>query len=375
VKKYRVWAEIDLDAVRMNLESIRGQIAPGTGIMVVVKADGYGHGAIPISRVAIENGASMIGVGDSNEAISLREAGILDPIIILGALIEEEVGWVVSYDIIPTLHSLDTIPLLEHEAKRQDKVVKVHVKVDTGMSRLGASAPLAIEIARRVIRSPCLVLDGLSTHLSSAAQNRDFTNQQIALFNQICRSFHEAGLPVPKRHVASSSGIFTHSNSSFDMVRPGIAVYGINPGITLPEEVRLHPCMSLHTQICFLKGIRKGTPIGYGMTAVAGKDTRLATIPVGYNDGYPYGLSNKGRVLIRGTEAPVVGTVTMDYTIVDVGHIQDVTVGDEVVLFGKQGKREITVVQIARETGTIPYVITCSLGTRVKRIYFSRGGG
>ena len=373
MKRYRVWAEIDLNAVTSNLESIRNRLPSGVAIMMVVKADAYGHGAIPISRVALENGVSMLGVGDSNEAIALREAGILDPIIILGALIEEEVGWVVSYDIIPTLHSMDIIPLLEHEAERQERRVKVHLKIDTGLSRLGASPASALEIAKRVIESHCLTLDGISTHLSAASRDSEFTATQIGIFEGVIEDLRREGIRIPRCHVASSSGIFSTKASYFDMVRPGISVYGINPGgVKLPPGVKLQPCMSLHTQICFLKGIRAGTPISYGMTAVARKDTRIAILPVGYNDGYPYALSNRGRVLIRSEEAPVLGSVTMDYTIVDVGHIPEAEVGDEVVLFGRQGNREITVTRIAEQSGTIPYDVTCSLGKRVKRIFLRK---
>ena len=373
MKRYRVWAEIDLNAVKANLKSIINYLPAEVRVMVVVKADAYGHGAIPISRVALENGASMLGVGDSNEAIVLREAGILDPIIILGALIEEEVGWVVSYDIIPTLHSLDIIPLVEHEAKRQEKRVKVHLKIDTGLSRLGASPARALEIAKRVIESPYMTLDGISTHLSAASKDREFTATQLGIFERVIENLRSEGVPIPPCHVASSSGIFSETTSYFDMVRPGISVYGINPGgVTLPPGMTLQPCMSLHTQICFLKGLRAGTPIGYGMTAVTAIDTRIAILPIGYNDGYPYALSNRGHVLIRGEEAPVLGTVTMDYTIVDVGRIPKVEVGDEVILFGRQRKREITVAYLAEQSGTIPYDITCSLGKRVKRIFLRR---
>lgn len=371
MKKYRVWAEIDLDQVSENIRSIGSYVGPGVDVMVIVKADAYGHGAVPISKVAVESGANMLGVGDSNEAISLRQAGILEPILVLGALIEEEIGWVVSYDIIPTVHSLDIIPLLEHEARRQRRRVKVHLKVDTGMSRLGASPTRAPEIARRVADSDCLHIEGLSTHLSSVVESEAYTSRQLQCFRRVIESFRKQGIHVPCCHAANSAGTFSGSECHFDMVRPGIAVYGIDPGVVLPIGMELKPCMSLHSQICFLKGVRAGTPVGYGMSAVTDGDTKLATVPIGYCDGYPYRLSNIGKMLVRGVKVPVIGSVTMDYTILDVGEVPEVAVGDEVVVFGRQLENAVTVNEIAVQTGTIPYDITCSLGERVKRIYRS----
>ncbi|MBI5361133.1 MAG: alanine racemase [Planctomycetes bacterium] len=370
MKKYRVWAEVSLQKTAENMRRIRNVIGPNVRICVVVKADAYGHGAVPIAKTVLENGAYMVAVGDSNEAIELREAGILSPVIILGALIEEEIGWLVSYDIIPTVHSLEIVKRLDEEAKRQNKKHAVHIKVDTGMSRLGASPQRAVEIAKMISASEHLVLEGISTHLSSGAlQDQEFSNKQIEIFSGVVDEIQRQGIQIPFCHVANSAGIFKLPHSYFNMVRPGIAVYGLYPDKKKSEETGLAPVLALKTQITFLKGVPEGTPVGYNRTYTAKRNTWIATLPVGYNDGYPHRLSNNAEVLVRGQLAPVVGTVTMDYTTVDVGHIEGVDVGDDVVLIGRQGDNEISVMQLAERVGTIPYEITCHLGKRVKRVY------
>lgn len=383
MKKYRVWAEINLKTLAQNLVDLKKKVGPKVKILVVVKADAYGHGAIPVARTMLEHGVHMLGVGDSTEAIQLRQAGILAPIIVLGALIEEEIGWIVSYDIIPTIHSMDMLSLLNDEARRQNKVLKVHLKVDTGLTRLGATPARVIEIAKRIGGEPAsqqaglsnLVLDGISTHLSSAALSADrqaclFTSQQIDLFSRVVKEIEQSGLKIPFKHMANTGAIYTQSNSYFNLVRPGGALYGIDPGsLTESNLVKLNPILELKSQITFIKTVPAGTPVGYERTYLTRKRTKIATIPVGYNDGYPYHLSNKGYVLIHGTRIPVVGIVSMDYIMVDVSDVSDVKVSDGVVLIGRQGKERITAEELARLIGASPYVITCGLGKRVRRVY------
>ncbi len=370
MKKHRVWAEISLDKVAANLETVKQAVGAAVQILVVVKADAYGHGAVPVATACLEHGAAMVGVGDSSEAIHLREAGIRSPVLVLGALIEEEIGWVVSYNIIPTLHSNYMVDLVNEEARRQNVRLPVHVDVDTGMARLGVSPARAIELVRRILLSSNLELAGIGTHLSSAyTSDQSFTQHQSATFDRVLVELEQLGIRAPCRHVANSGALTRLAGSSYNMVRPGIAVYGIDPGTLKQNRLHVTPIMALKTQICYLRGVRPGTPIGYDRSYVAKRGTRIATLPVGYNDGYPYLLSNKGRVLVRGQFAPVVGTVTMDYLTVDVGHIPDVQVGDEVMLIGKQGDKEISVIELAKLIGTIPYEITCGIGKRVRRVY------
>lgn len=370
MKKYRVWAQIELQAIAENYHTLQAALPPGVEMLVVVKADAYGHGAVPVSRVVLEQGARMLGVGDSSEAIELRENGILADILILGALIEEELGWVVSYDLIPTIHSTDMIPLLEAEAARQNKQLRVHMKVDTGMGRLGAHPTSALALLEAISSSPHLRLEGLCTHLACAYEaDCTVSRQQLDIFRDVVVACEKKVGPLRWKHAVNSGGLRRELLDGTNLVRPGIAVYGIDPGPLTARGLKVRPALSLHSQVTFLKGVREGVPVGYGSTYVTPRATMLATIPVGYNDGYPFRLSNRARVLLRGQSAPVAGTVTMDYTTVDVGHIPGVQVGDEVVLIGSNGKDAISVQELAGLLETVPYEITCSLGKRVRRIY------
>jgi alanine racemase len=371
MKKYRTWAEINLAKAAANLKTIRNKVGPDTKIMVVVKADGYGHGATQVGRTVLEAGAAMLGVGDSTEAIELRQSGILAPILILGALIEEELGWIISYDITPTVHSMDLLPLLDDEAKRQGKKLKIHLKIDTGMSRLGASPNRAVEIIKKIKASPNLQLEGICTHLSCSFNHNelDFTKKQIEVFKSMVKEVESNGFRIPLKHHASTGAIFTLANSFFNMVRPGGAIYGIDPGNVSEKGIKFDPILSFKSQVSFLKTVPSGTPVGYNRTYTTEKRTKIATIPVGYNDGYPYQLGNKGMVLIRGKRCPIIGTITMDYIMVDVTNLPIVKVEDEVVLIGEQGSEKITAEELARLVSASPYVITCGLGKRVRRVY------
>ena len=379
MKKYRVWAEINLKQLGNNIKELhmklRSHKKESPQILVVVKADAYGHGAVPIGKTSMENGASMLGVGDSTEAIELRQSGILDPILILGALIEEEIGWIISYDIIPTIHSMDLVSLLNEEAQRQNKQIKVHLKIDTGMSRLGATPKRALEIVRRIATLPNIELEGVSSHFSSSynPENKDFTSQQTKLFNQTVQEIEKTlGRAVPLKHIANTGAIFLSPDSYHNLVRAGGVIYGIDPGTVIKTGVIFKPIMTLKSQIAFIKIVPPGTPVGYNRTFVANKRTKIATIPVGYNDGYPYQLSNKGYALIRGQKVNIIGTVTMDYIMLDVTNIPDVKTGDDVVLIGQQSNKQITIEELARLISVSPYVITCGLGKRVRRVYLTK---
>lgn len=368
MKGFRVWAEIDHRRLSTNLAKIEERVGAGVGVLLVVKADAYGHGAIPISHTALRNGVRSLGVGDSTEAIELRQAGVLAPILVLGALIEEEISAVVSYAITPTVHSLDMVHLIEDEARRQCRRVKVHLKVDTGLSRLGASPAKAVELAKRVTASKHLELEGIGTHFSASYTDSCFTEKQLEEFLRVVCHLESLGIPVPYRHAANSAALVAFPSARLNLVRTGRAAYGIDPGLFRRNDLVVEPVLSLKTRVAFLKGIRADTPVGYNRTFVAPRATRLATLPVGFDDGYPSALSNKAQVLVRGQRAPVVGTVTMDYMTVDVGHIADVKVGDEVVLVGRQGQDEIRITDLADLFHGSALEIACSLGRRVRRI-------
>jgi alanine racemase len=316
-----------------------------------------------VAWTAADAGCEMIGVGDSTEALQLREAGIPGDLLILGAILEEEIPRVVQNDVSVTVHSTDLLGLLDQEARRRDRVLRVHVKVDTGMGRLGASPGRALDVARAVLDRPNLRLEGLSTHFASAS-NPETTREQLDLFRAVVEDFSRDGIHPPILHAANSTALFTCPEAHFDMVRPGIALYGMDPGPFARLRLPLQPVLSLKTQVAYLKGAAEGTPVGYDGRYRPSQATRIATCPVGYNDGYPYALSNRSEALLRGRRVPVVGTVTMDYILLDVGGVPEAEVGDEVTLIGAGLRAE----ELARRAGTLPYEITCRLGRRVGRM-------
>ncbi len=363
MRGYRVWAEIDLSALRHNISVVRRATGPRTKILAVVKADAYGHGALPVAWTAADAGCEMIGVGDSTEALELREAGIPGDLLILGAIVEGEIPRVVQNDVSVTVHSADLLDLLDGEARRRDRALRVHLKVDTGMGRLGASPGRALEVARAVLERPNLRLEGLSTHFASASEPES-VREQLDVFRSVVDELGRDGIHPPLLHAANSAGLFTCPEAQLDMVRPGIALYGMDPGPFRRLGLALRPVLALRTQIAFLKGAAEGVPIGYGGRYRPARPTRIATCPVGYNDGYPYALSNRSEAVLRGRRVPVVGTVTMDYLLLDVGSVPEADVGDEVTLIGEGIRAE----DLARRAGTIPYEITCRLGRRVGRV-------
>jgi alanine racemase len=302
-------------------------------------------------------------VGDSGEAIRLREGGIAGPILILGAIVEEEISKVVQYDVSVTLHSTDLVSRLDEEARRFGRALRAHLKIDTGMGRLGASPGRALGIARAVMDAPNLQLEGLSTHLACASRP-DVTREQLDLFRAVEEELRRDGIEPPIRHAANSAGLFSCPEAHFDLVRPGIALYGMDPGPFGKLGLPLRPVLSLKTQIAYLKGVAEGVPVGYDGRWRSPRATRVATCPAGYDDGYPYLLSNRAEAVVRGRRVPLVGSVTMDYIMLDVGDVPEAEVGDEVTLIGEGLRAE----DLARRIGTIPYEITCRLGERVRRV-------
>lgn len=369
---YRVWADIDLDAFASNMGQIRARVGPGVAVMLVVKADAYGHGAVAIGHCALRHGASALGVGSSAEALELRRSGIRAPILVLGTIVDDEATACIVHDVHVALHSADRCQMLEDLAARLGLVAKVHLKIDTGMGRLGVLPERALPLLEQIRASRHMRLCGVMTHVSSPfGADDDVTLEQMARFRSVIDEARARNLLSGWVHAANSACVFTGLEPMFDAVRPGISAYGVLPG-EIPGARDLEPVMSLRSQIVFLKDFAEGSPVGYSGTWRASRSTRIATLPIGYNDGVPWRLGNKGSVLVRGERAPIVGRVSMDYTTIDVGHIPGVTVGDRVTLFGRDGAEQITLEEIAEHAGTIPYEIACSVGRRVERIF--RGG-
>jgi alanine racemase len=373
MRGHRAWAEIDLAAFRHNLHVVSSAIEPHTRLMAVLKANAYGHGAVPIAYQAMNGGASMLGVGDSTEALELRDSGIVAPLLTLGAIVEDEIPRLVEYDVHVAVHSKDLLSHLDREARRLARVLQVHLKINTGMNRLGISPEGALDVARAIVNFPNLRLRGVFTHLSSVASGDvDATREQLAVFRRVIDQLRRQGLLDLEScilHAANSAGLFALPESHFDMVRPGIALYGVVPDALGPVRTTLRPVLSLKTQIAYLRSVPAGSPIGYDHRHVTARDTLVATCTIGYDDGYPYALAGQGHALVRGRRVPVAGTVTMEYIMLDVGAVPDVQVGDEVTLVGRDGDESITLQEVARSASTIPYEISCRLGRRIKRIY------
>ncbi len=364
MRSERAWASIDLDRLSSNLSQARKSL-PDQKILAVVKADAYGHGATAICKRLQDEGIDYLGVGTSREAIDLRNIGITAPILILGALLPTELPEVIDREITVTIHSPGRIEELESLARTRGQQVKVHLLVDTGMARLGVSTTNAVEYAEMIDSSRWLDLEGLGTHLATPG-DKNQVQLQRSLFQTITKDLEKRRIRPPLIHVDSSHSALGKLPEATTMVRLGGWLYGI-PG-QLDDTVSLSPVLSLHSQIVYLRDHPEGRPIGYGGTFVTARPSRLATISIGYHDGLPTTLSNRGELLIQGNRVPVVGRVTMDYTTVDVTDVPGVSVGDIVTLLGNDGAEEIDAVEMASWCGLVPYEVTCLLGRRILRI-------
>lgn len=366
---HRVWAEIDLDAITHNLAVIRRRAGAGVRVMLVVKADAYGHGAVAVSHHAVRCGVGALGVGTSAEALELRESGMRLPILVLGTIVDEEAAPTIRHGIEIGIHSSDRLQMLERLGRRLGRRVRVHLNIDTGMGRLGVLPESALRLLQEIEDASHLELAGVMTHMSAATGAlAPESLRQLRAFEAVLAAARRRDILRGWVHAANSAAIFTGLAAGYDTVRPGISAYGILPG-GLPGASELRPAMSLRSQIVFLKDLPGGARVGYDSTWTARRRTRIATLPLGYNDGVSWRLGNRGEVLVRGQRAPMIGRVSMDYTTIDVGHIRDVSVGDEVVLFGRAGDQHLALEEVARKARTIPYEISCSVGKRVPRVY------
>lgn len=361
-------AEIDLNCISHNLNLIR-RIA-GLPVIAVVKADAYGHGYIEISRRLVAEGVPYLAVAYLEEGVRIREAGINAPILVLFE--RDEISGLIEYNLIPVIHDLDMARKLSEEAKKRDRIVDVHVKIDTGMGRLGLNAVASVDVIMGIIDLENIKIRGIMSHFSEADMaDMDYAMRQLNEFMRIRHILKDRLDSGVLFHIANSAAVFSLKDSHMDAVRPGLALYGYSPFQDTREGSAvngLRPSMTVRTRILSLRRMNKGTPISYGRTFITTRDSLIAILPVGYADGYMRSLSNNGDVLIKGKRVPVVGRVCMDLTMVDVTGM-DVSVGDDVILMGRQGSEEITAWEIAKRAGTIPYEITISLGGRSRRIY------
>lgn len=370
VTYYRpTYAEIDLSAVRYNFDQIKRLVSDNVKIMAVVKANAYGHGIVEVSKTLVSCGVDYLGVATMDEAVRLRQNKVKKPILVLGSILPHEIKAAFKYDVALTLCNSELLRELNKFAQRKKIRAKIHVKVDTGMGRIGVWHKEAFSFIKWLLGYKNVDMEGVYTHFSSAGRDNFFTNYQIESFEDLLGHLDKSDIKVPFRHAANSIATVDFKRSHLNMVRPGIIIYGMYPKRGFDKFLKLKPALSLKTKIVYLKGVPQGRSISYGRTYITEKDTKIATIPIGYADGYERILSNKAYVLVRGQKAKVVGKVTMDQTMIDVGHINGAKLGDEVVLIGRQGKGQIKTEELARLCGTIPYEIVCSIGSRVPRLY------
>lgn len=359
------WAEINLSNLAHNLQQVKKHLKPGTKIMPTVKADAYGHGLIPVAKKLVACGIDYLGVASIDEGIKLRQAAVKAPILILGIILKKDIAPLFKYRLTPTVSSEDFARALNKMAAKH-KPLDIHIKVDTGMGRIGVLYPEALDFIQKVRRLKSLHIEGLFTHLACADINRDFTLYQLDNFNCLAKKIERLGIKIPLIHAANSLGVVNYQESHFNLVRPGLVIYGLYPDDD--RDIGLKPVLSLKTRVVYIKEVPQGYGISYGHTYITKDKTRIAVLPLGYGDGYPRNLSNLSSVLIGGERFKISGRVCMDQIMVDIGKAR-VLVGDEAVLIGCQGKNKITAEELAKLSGTIPYEIVCGLGSRIPRIY------
>jgi alanine racemase len=367
------WAEIDLDALASNLVVIRERIGPGVSVMAAVKADAYGHGAVECARRLEGEGVDWFGVALPEEGVELRAAGIAKPILCLGGFWEGQQQACLQQNLTPVVYRLDMIESLDRAAHAAGVVADVHVKIDTGMGRLGVRSENVQEFCEAIQRFQNVRVDGLMTHLAAADDpaHEDFTKSQLQRFEQGIDQFRERGIMPTFIHAANSAATFAYPQARGNIVRPGATLYGLKLDVLRPdiEATQLHAVMSLHSRIMLLKSVGKGERLGYGCTFETKRESLIATLPIGYDDGYRRALSNRSRVIVRGTFAPVVGRVSMDMILIDVTDVAGVSLHDQVTLLGIDGGLSITAEDLAKLAGTISYEITCGVSARVPRKY------
>jgi len=364
------WVEIDLDAITHNFRAIKNRLAPAANILAVVKANAYGHGMVEVSRRLVKEGVSYLGVASVDEAVVLREAKIKAPILILSSILPKEVKYAINYNLTFTVCDEILASELDKIARKANRKVLAHLKVDTGMGRLGIWHGEAKGLFEDILGLKNIILEGVYTHFATAdEENTSYTVEQINNFKSLIKELEAKGFKIPYIHAANSAGTILFKNSHFSMVRPGLMIYGLYPNESISKILQLKPALSLKSRIIFLKRTPVGRSISYGATYTTDKDTLIATLPIGYADGLNRGLSNKGEVIVRKRRSPIVGRICMDHTMADVGHVDKVELGDEVVLIGTQGTERITAEEIARILGTIPYEVVCWISARVPRVY------
>lgn len=371
----RVYAEINLDAIWHNMKAMQDNLTPGTKMCGVIKTDGYGHGAVAVARV-IEEFVWGYAVASMDEGLNLRENGITKPILVLGSVFPERYKEAIEADLRLSVFQKERAYLLNEQAIQLGKKAKIHVKIDTGMGRIGIEPDeTAIAFIKETAKLENIEIEGIFTHLARADEtDKENANEQIQKFHWVLERLQQEGISIPLKHCSNSAGIIDMPEANIDMVRAGISIYGLYPSEEVDKtKVELWPAMSIKSYVSFVRESKAGSAIGYGGTYVTKQKEKIAVISLGYGDGYPRNLSNCGYVLIHGKKAPIRGRVCMDQFMVDVSQIPDVKEGDLVTVLGRDGDAVITVEELADMAGSFNYEFICDVGKRIPRVYFRNG--
>lgn len=371
--RFPSWVEVDLDALEWNIGRVRDLVPDGVRILLVVKADAYGHGAVRISQQAVDFGVDMLGVATLDEGRELRSAGIELPILILSPVLREELYEVLENDLAVSASSVEFAMAASAEAVRRGTMCRMHVEVDTGMGRAGLPLISAVEAITRMTSMDGLDLEGIFTHFPASDVDSDFTGDQIDSFIGILDKLSDAGITFEYVHTANSAAIINFPAAHFNMIRPGLLVYGHSPSIMLRDRVDVRPVMSFRSRLLLVREVPAGSSVSYGRTYIAPSDMNIGVIAAGYGHGMSHRLSNRGKVLFRGARVPIIGRVTMDMTMIDLSGFDDPASGEEVVIFGRQGAEELSVDDVAGWDGSLNYEVLCRISKRVVRIYMKSG--
>lgn len=371
----RVYTKVNLDNIQKNMQAVREKFGDDMIIMGIVKANAYGHGAVKVAKALVEYGAGMLGVAAIDEAVELRENGIDAPILILGQIFRQDYATAIENDVTCTVVDIVTAQGISQKAKELGKIAKVHIKIDTGMGRIGFQPDIDGEMqVKSVFNLENLSVDGAFTHFACADfEDKTSANAQKKKFIDFTDKLIDEGYKFPIRHMYNSASAMELTGYAGEMVRCGIMLYGLYPSDEMNKDYKLYPALEFKSSVSFVKSVKKGFTVSYGSTYVAEKDMKIATVPAGYGDGYPRYLSNKGEVLIRGTRCKILGRVCMDQFMVDVSHLPDVQIADEVTLVGTDGAETITVEDVSHGEYRFNYEFCCLITPRVPRIYIKDG--
>lgn len=367
-----VWAEIDLDNLKKNYEIIRKRVKDKK-IISVVKADAYGHGAVEIAKELETLGSDYFAVATLEEGMELRINGISKPILIFGYIFPKQVNYILDFSLIPTIYSLDFARELNNLCEIRKEKVKVHIKIDTGMGRVGVLWQDSVDFIKNVMKFKNLIIEGLYAHFSTADESdKSFSKVQFERFQKVVDSLKKEEIEIPFKHHGNSATVIDLPQYILDGVRCGIMLYGLKPSREI-KNINLYPVMSIKAKLIFIKNVPENTPISYGRKYYTKKEATIGTLPLGYADGYPRLLSNKGIVIYRGKRVKVVGTVTMDQIMIDISKFENPQIGEDVIILGKNGKEEVSADEIAKKCRTINYEIVTRIGKRMPKVYIKNG--